>query len=73
VLARVGDYSWPPPSDCEGFLCLSKGNSSGLCVACVIPILYWLCGTRLWDRSVKGRDDGLEEGEYSFLKLNRVG
>jgi hypothetical protein len=38
VLVGVGDYSWPPPSDYEGFLCLprqsARGNSSELLVAC---------------------------------------
>jgi hypothetical protein len=24
-VARVGDYSWPPSGDCEGFLCLLGG------------------------------------------------
>ena len=42
--------------DCEGFLTFSrlraKRYSSGLLMACVIPILYWLCGTRLWVRRV---------------------
>ena len=37
VVARVGDCSWPPLSDWEGFLCLpqwgAKGNSSRLCVS----------------------------------------
>jgi hypothetical protein len=36
-VARVDDCSWPPPGDCEGFLCLprwsAKGNSSGLRVS----------------------------------------
>ena len=37
--------------DCEGFLTFpwwrAKRYSSGLLVACVILILYWLCGTLL--------------------------
>jgi hypothetical protein len=36
-VARVGDYSWLPPDDCEWFLCLprqsAKGNFSGLRVS----------------------------------------
>jgi hypothetical protein len=36
-MARVGDCSWPPLSDCEGFLCLfrwsAKGNSNKLHVS----------------------------------------
>jgi hypothetical protein len=36
-MARVGDCSWPPLSDYEGFLCLlwrsAKGNSNGLRVS----------------------------------------
>jgi hypothetical protein len=42
--------------DCEGFLTFlrrsAKRYSSGLLVACVILILCWLCGTRLWVRRV---------------------
>ena len=40
--------------DCEGFLTFprrrAKRYSSGLFVACVILILYWLCNTllRVW-------------------------
>jgi hypothetical protein len=40
--------------DCEGFLTFAwqraKRYSSGLLLACVIPILCWLCGTllRVW-------------------------
>jgi hypothetical protein len=57
-VARVGDYSWPPPSDCEGFLCLprrsAKGNSSGLRVfelphlwvgSCGVQVGLGLCNT----------------------------
>jgi hypothetical protein len=37
VVARVGDCSWPPSHDCEGFLCLprrsAKGNSNILHVS----------------------------------------
>jgi hypothetical protein len=47
VVARVRDCSWPPPGDCEGFLCLSrqsaKGNSSGLDVS----LSYLTCGSVL--------------------------
>ena len=42
--------------DCEGFLTFlrwrAKRYSSGLRMACVIPILCWLCGTRLRIRRV---------------------
>jgi hypothetical protein len=31
---------------------ITKGNSSGLCVACIILILCWLCGTQLQVRRV---------------------
>jgi hypothetical protein len=43
-VARVGDCSWPPPGDYEGFLCLlrrsAKGNSSELRVS----LSYLTCG-----------------------------
>jgi hypothetical protein len=46
-VARVGDCSWPPPDDYEGFLCLprwsAKRNSSGLCVS----LSYLTCGSVL--------------------------
>jgi hypothetical protein len=46
-VARVGDCSWPPPGDCEGFLCLprrsTKNNSSGLRVS----LSYLTCGSVL--------------------------
>jgi hypothetical protein len=46
-VTRVGDCSWPPPGECEGFLCLpqqsTKGNSSGLRVS----LSYLTCGSIL--------------------------
>jgi hypothetical protein len=54
-VARVGDYSWPPPNDCEGFLCLpwrsAKGNSSGLHVS----LNYLTCGSVLAVSNVRTR------------------
>jgi hypothetical protein len=56
-MARVGDCSWSPLGDCEGFLCLpwlsAKGNSSGLHVS----LSYLTCGSVLavsnvWTRFV---------------------
>jgi hypothetical protein len=46
-MARVGDCSWPPPGDCEGFLCLprrsTKDNSSRLRMS----LSYLTCGSVL--------------------------
>jgi hypothetical protein len=46
-MERVGDCSWPPPGDCEGFLCLprwsAKGNFSGLRMS----LIYLTCGSVL--------------------------
>jgi hypothetical protein len=43
-LCKSCDCSWPPPGDCEGFLCLprqsAKGNSSGL----LMSLSYLTCG-----------------------------
>jgi hypothetical protein len=56
-MARVGDCSWPPPDDCEGFLCLpwrnARGNSNTLCMS----LSYLTCGSVLavstgWTRFV---------------------
>jgi hypothetical protein len=57
-MARVGDCSWSPPDDCDGFLCLSrwsaKGNSSELRVS----LSYLTCRSVLavfnvWTRFVQ--------------------
>ena len=47
ALARVGDCSWPSPSDCEGSCTFPsgepKGNSSGL----LVSLSYLTCGSVL--------------------------
>jgi hypothetical protein len=54
-VTRVGDYSWPSPGDCEGFLCLprrsAKGNSSGL----LMSLSYLTCGLVLCGVQVCGQ------------------
>jgi hypothetical protein len=47
-VARVGDCSWPPPGDCEGFLCLPRRSVKGTLVDCSCHLATSLVSRFLW-------------------------
>jgi hypothetical protein len=47
-VARVGDCSWPPPGDCEGFLCLPRRSVKGTLVDCSYHLATSLVSRFLW-------------------------
>jgi hypothetical protein len=56
-VARVGDCSWSPPGDCEGFLCLPRRSAKGNSNTLRVSLSYLTCGSILavftcWTRFV---------------------